>query len=88
MKKKTEAISQQAKTNEISGAFSSTKILYFSVLWIGIKECKNELKNRKKLINFILSAGCSLLRAECFSCNLDVLKVGLGITDKQTAILD
>ncbi len=34
----------------------------------------------KKLRNFIvLSAGCSLLRAECFFCSLDFLSGGLGI---------
>jgi hypothetical protein len=37
-------------------------------------------KNRKKLINFIfVSAGCSLLRAEGFSCSLNALYGGLGI---------
>jgi hypothetical protein len=35
-------------------------------------------KNKKKLRNFIFwSAGCSLLRAEGFSCSLDVLYGGL-----------
>ena len=37
-------------------------------------------KHRKKLINFIfLSAGCSLLTAEGFSCGLGVLYGSLGI---------
>jgi hypothetical protein len=36
-------------------------------------------KNRKKFINFSFEvlAGCSLLRAEGFSCSLDVLYGGL-----------
>ncbi len=38
-------------------------------------------KHRKKLINFILlSARCSLLRDEGFSCSLDVLYEGLEIS--------
>jgi hypothetical protein len=38
-------------------------------------------KNRKKLRNFMFwSAGCSLFRAEGFSCTLDVLYGGLGIS--------
>jgi hypothetical protein len=41
-------------------------------------------KHRKKLINSIfLSAGCSLLGAEGFSCSLDVLYEGLGIRKSQ-----
>ncbi len=37
-------------------------------------------KSRKKLRNFMFwGAGCSLLRAEGFFCNLDVLYGGLGI---------
>ncbi len=56
-----------------------------AVLWIRIRvrirnpdphpnigRAKITNKNRKKLLNFIFwSAGCSLLRAECFSCTLD-----------------
>ncbi len=43
-------------------------------------------KQKKKLINFTsLSTGCSLLRAEGFSCSLDVLFGGL---EKQFAIFD
>ncbi len=42
-------------------------------------------KHRKKLMNFFFqSAGCSLLRAESFSCSLDVLYVGLGISKLQS----
>ncbi len=42
-------------------------------------------KSRKKLRNFMFwSAGCSLLRAEGFFCNLDVLYGGLGIGCHQT----
>jgi hypothetical protein len=41
-------------------------------------------KNRNQLINFIfLSDGCSLLRAEGFSCRFDVLFEGLGICKLQ-----
>jgi hypothetical protein len=37
-------------------------------------------KNKNKLIIFMLgSAGCSLLRAEGFSCSLDVLYGGIRI---------
>ncbi len=46
--------------------------------WSGLdlnsSRAKMTYKNRKKLINFIFwSAGCSLLRAEGFSCSLNVL---------------
>jgi hypothetical protein len=41
-------------------------------------------KNSKKLRNFMFgSAGCSLLRAEGFSCSLDILYGGLGISKLQ-----
>ncbi len=44
-------------------------------------------KNRKKSRIFIfLSTGCSLLRAEGFSCSLGVLYVGLGIGKVQFLI--
>ncbi len=44
-------------------------------------------KNRKKLRNFMsLSTGCSLLRAEGFSCSLGVLFGGLGISKWQFLI--
>jgi hypothetical protein len=44
-------------------------------------------KNRKKLKIFVFSsAGCSFLRAEGFSCSLDVLYVGLGINKLQFLI--
>jgi hypothetical protein len=47
----------------------------------GSRRAKISRKNIKKLINFIFSsAGCSLFRAEGFSCSLDVLDVGLGIS--------
>ena len=54
------------------------------MLWIriqiligsGSRRVKMTHKNRKKLINFIFrSAGCSLLRAEGFSCSLDISKL-------------
>ncbi len=42
---------------------------------------------RKKLRNFLVwSAGCSLLRSEGFSCSLDVLYGGLGISILQFVI--
>jgi hypothetical protein len=42
--------------------------------WIRIQESKNDPQKSKKLGNFMfLNAGCSLLRAEGFFCNLDVL---------------
>jgi hypothetical protein len=38
-------------------------------------------KNRKKVRNFyVFSAECSLLRTEGFSCSLDALYGGLGIS--------
>ncbi len=41
-------------------------------------------KNRKKLGNFmLLSAGCSLFRAEGYFCSLDVLYRGLELTKTQ-----
>jgi hypothetical protein len=44
-------------------------------------------KNRKKVQNFhVLSTGCSLLRAEGFSCSLGVLYGGLGISKWQFLI--
>ncbi len=41
---------------------------------------------KKKLIHFFWSAGCSLLRAECFSCSLDVLYGSLEISKLQFLI--
>jgi hypothetical protein len=53
------------------------------VFWIRIRIDFSQLeahKNRKKGRNFMFgSAGCSLLRAEGFSCGLDVLHGGLEI---------
>jgi hypothetical protein len=57
-------------------------------LWIRIQEAKkNYPKNRKKSRIFMfLSTGCSLLRAEGFSCSLGVLYGGLGISKLQSLI--
>jgi hypothetical protein len=47
---------------------------------IRIREGEVTHKSRKKLRNLMfLSAGCSLLRAKRFVCNLEVLYGGLGI---------
>jgi hypothetical protein len=47
----------------------------------GSRRAKMTHKNRKKYRNFMFwSAGCSLLRAEGFSCSLGVLYGGLGIS--------
>ncbi len=46
-----------------------------SVCGSGSKREKITHKHRKKLINFIWSAGCSLFRAEGFSCSLDISKL-------------
>jgi hypothetical protein len=47
----------------------------------GSRRAKMTQKSRKKLRNFMFgSAGCSLLRAEGFFCNLDDLYGGLGIS--------
>jgi hypothetical protein len=40
-------------------------------------------KNRKKEINFMFCAGCSSLTAERFSCSLDILYRGLGMSKFQ-----
>jgi hypothetical protein len=47
----------------------------------GSRRAKMTHKNRKKSrIYIFLSTGCSLLRAEGFSCSLNVLYGGLGIS--------
>jgi hypothetical protein len=46
----------------------------------GSREAKMTHKSRKKFRNFMfLSAECSLLRAEGFFCNFDILYGGLGM---------
>ncbi len=58
--------------NQVSGSGSGSRST----------RAKMTLKRRKKLWNFMFwSAGCSLLRAEGFLCNLDVLYEGLGISN-------
>ncbi len=53
----------------------------------GSRRAKMTHKNRKKSrIFMILSTGCSLLRAEGFSCSLGVLYGGLGISKLQFLI--
>ncbi len=53
----------------------------------GSRRAKMTPKNRKKDRIFIFwSAGCSLLRAESFSCSLGVLYGGLGISKLQILI--
>jgi hypothetical protein len=47
---------------------------------IRIQEGKNEKNRKKSRIFMFLSTGCSLLRAEGFSCSLGVLYEGLGIS--------
>jgi hypothetical protein len=50
----------------------------------GYRRAKITHKNKKKSRIFIfLSTGCSLLRAEGFSCSLGVLYGGLGISKLQ-----
>ncbi len=63
--------------NQVSGSGSGS---LFGI-WIGINGGKNDpQKLKKKKKNFMFwSAGCSLLRAEGFFCNLDVLYEGTGI---------
>ncbi len=55
--------------------------------WIRIQEGKNyspKIEKKVRYGNFMfLSAGCSLWRAEGFSCSLDVLYGGLGISKLQ-----
>ncbi len=49
--------------------------------WSGSRRAKNTHKNREKVNKFhFLNTGCSLLRAEGFSCGLDILYGGLGIS--------
>jgi hypothetical protein len=56
-----------------------------ALIWVagsgsGSRRAKMTHKNRKKSRIFMfLRTGCSLLRAEGFSCSLGVLYVGLGI---------
>jgi hypothetical protein len=53
----------------------------------GSRRAKMTHKNRKKARIFMfLSTGCSLLRAEGFSCSLGVLYAGLGISKLQFLI--
>jgi hypothetical protein len=53
----------------------------------GSRRAKMTPKNRKKDRIFIKkSAGCSLLRAEGFSCSLSILYGGLGISKLQFLI--
>ncbi len=51
-----------------------------------IQEGKNDTHKKKCKIFMFWSAGCCLLRAEGFSCSLDVLYVGLGISKLQFLI--
>jgi hypothetical protein len=61
--------------NRVSGSGSAFGIR------IRIKEGKNYRQKYKKVKKFhVSSAGCSLLRAEGFSCSLNVLYGGLGIS--------
>jgi hypothetical protein len=46
---------------------------------IQIQECKNDTHKKGKKFH-VLKCGCSLLRAEGFSCSLEVLYGGLGIS--------
>jgi hypothetical protein len=53
----------------------------------GSRRAKMTHKNRKNYRIFMFcSAGCSLLRAEGFSCSLGVLYGGLGISKWQVLI--
>ncbi len=53
----------------------------------GSRKEKITHKNRKKLGSFVLlSAGCSLFRAEGYSCSLDVFYGALGISNLQFLI--
>jgi len=54
-----------------------------ALIWIagsGSRRAKMTHKNSKSRIFMFLSTGCSLLRAESFSCSLGVLYGGLGIS--------
>ncbi len=54
---------------------------------IRIQKGKNDHKNKKKFWNFMFwSGGCSLLKAESFSCSFDVLYGGKGISKLQFLI--
>ncbi len=56
-------------------------------LRIRIQEGKNDTQKRKKSRIFMFwSAGCSLLRADGFTCSLGALYWGLGISKKQFLI--
>jgi hypothetical protein len=58
--------------------------VFGSGLRIRIQECKNGLQKYKKVNKFhFISAGCSILRAEGFSCSLNVLYGGLWNVDEK-----
>ncbi len=60
---------------------------FYQVSGNGSRRAKITHKNRKKLRNFMFwSTGCSPLWAEGFSCSLDVLYGGLGISKLQLLI--
>ncbi len=62
--------------NRVSGSGSGS---VFGIRF-RIQEGKNDPQKKKKLRNFMFwSAGCSLLRAVGFFCNLDVLYGGQGV---------
>ncbi len=62
-------------------SFDRDDSLYILIERVGKCSAKLTHINRKKLISFVFeSAGCSPLRAEGFSCSLDVLYGGQGIS--------
>jgi hypothetical protein len=66
------------------GSGSGSALIWVAGSGSGSRRAKMTHKNRKKYRIFMFwSAGCSLLRAEDFSCSLGVLYGGLGISKKQ-----
>ena len=73
-------------SGSVSGSGSAWTRINLSC-WIRIQEGKNDpQKYKKSRIFMFLSTGCSLLRAEGFSCSLGVLYGGLGISKLQFLI--
>ncbi len=71
-----------------SGGFSLKAVLRVRIrIGSGSRRAKITHKNRKKWRYFIFwNVGCSILRAEGFSCSTDVLYGGLGISKLQKKI--
>jgi hypothetical protein len=85
-RRKKDCSKQVFGSGSISGSGSAWIRINLSC-WIRIRIRKMTHKNRKKSRIFMfLNTGCSLLRAERFSCSLGVLYGALGISKLQFLI--